>query len=260
MLQENQNNNLLEKDLICDEEAEELEKKYVTEVYEEIADHFSNTRYKPWPKVAEFLRNANAGSVILDVGCGNGRNMNLSAGCFEIGCDTSKNLAKVCSSRSEVLIADCMCLPFRNSFADIVICIAVIHHLSTKERRKNAIKELMRILHPNGKCLVYVWAMEQDRPSGKSVYLKKSLPFPLSHDVEEIKLSNSRTIQVPVHVNRTQFCSKDLLVPFKSGTKEKRRFYHLFQENELESLITECGFHILDSYYDAGNWCAIFRK
>ena len=29
----------------------DLEKKHVYEVYEKIAPHFSNTRYKPWPKV-----------------------------------------------------------------------------------------------------------------------------------------------------------------------------------------------------------------
>lgn len=32
----------------------DLEKKYVYEVYDKIADHFSNTRYKPWPRVVEF--------------------------------------------------------------------------------------------------------------------------------------------------------------------------------------------------------------
>ena len=27
----------------------DIEKKYVYEIYEKIAPHFSNTRYKPWP-------------------------------------------------------------------------------------------------------------------------------------------------------------------------------------------------------------------
>jgi hypothetical protein len=33
----------------------EIEKKHVYEVYDKIATHFSLTRYKPWPLVAEFL-------------------------------------------------------------------------------------------------------------------------------------------------------------------------------------------------------------
>ena len=33
----------------------DIEKKYVYEVYDKIAPHFSSTRYKPWPKVEKFL-------------------------------------------------------------------------------------------------------------------------------------------------------------------------------------------------------------
>jgi hypothetical protein len=32
-----------------------MEKQHVYEVYEKIAPHFSNTRYKPWPNIARFL-------------------------------------------------------------------------------------------------------------------------------------------------------------------------------------------------------------
>jgi hypothetical protein len=31
--------------------ATNMEKEHVYDVYEKIAPHFSNTRYKPWPKV-----------------------------------------------------------------------------------------------------------------------------------------------------------------------------------------------------------------
>ena len=42
-----------------------------------------------------------------------------------------------------------------------MISIAVIHHFSTPERRKEAIAELLRIVKPGGKVLIFVWAMEQ---------------------------------------------------------------------------------------------------
>lgn len=38
-----------------DKEAENKELMHVHQVYEEIAQHFSHTRYKPWPVVEEFL-------------------------------------------------------------------------------------------------------------------------------------------------------------------------------------------------------------
>lgn len=33
----------------------DIEKKYVYEIYDKIAPHFSATRYKPWPKIEHFL-------------------------------------------------------------------------------------------------------------------------------------------------------------------------------------------------------------
>ena len=35
--------------------ATDMEIKHVYEVYEKIAPHFSNTRYKPWPKIKAYL-------------------------------------------------------------------------------------------------------------------------------------------------------------------------------------------------------------
>ena len=50
-----------------------LEKSHVEDVYEVIAQHFSGTRYKPWPHIAEFLSSFPPGSFVADVGCGNGK-------------------------------------------------------------------------------------------------------------------------------------------------------------------------------------------
>ena len=54
-------------------EAEKLEKLHVHEVYENIATHFSGTRHSPWPRIAKFLRDQPAGTIVADVGCGNGK-------------------------------------------------------------------------------------------------------------------------------------------------------------------------------------------
>ena len=48
--------------------ANELESKFVHDVYREIAPHFSDTRHKPWPKVAEFLSRLPRGSLVADIG------------------------------------------------------------------------------------------------------------------------------------------------------------------------------------------------
>ena len=47
---------------------EELEAEHVHKVYSQIAEHFSDTRFKPWPRIARFLMEQPPGSIIADVG------------------------------------------------------------------------------------------------------------------------------------------------------------------------------------------------
>lgn len=77
---------------LSEDTADALERNHVFNVYNEIAgknplfiifltmcdiqiksDHFSATRHQPWPKVEEFITNLPVGSLLLDVGCGNGK-------------------------------------------------------------------------------------------------------------------------------------------------------------------------------------------
>ena len=51
-----------------EKKATELEKKFVYEVYEKIAPHFSHTRYKAWPQIESFLKNLPDGSFVADIG------------------------------------------------------------------------------------------------------------------------------------------------------------------------------------------------
>nr|VDD06459.1 unnamed protein product [Brassica oleracea] len=144
----------------------EIEKKYVHRVYDAIAPHFSSTRYAKWPKVAAFLESLPSGSVILDAGCGNGKYLGLNPNCFFIGCDISNPLIRICSEKGqEVVVADAVNLPYRDGFGDAAISIAVLHHLSTEERRKSAVEELVRVVKPGGFVLITVWAAEQEDKS-----------------------------------------------------------------------------------------------
>lgn len=58
---------------IEDVTASQLEKLHVHEVYEHIATHFSDTRHKPWPNVQQFVQSFETGSILIDIGCGNGK-------------------------------------------------------------------------------------------------------------------------------------------------------------------------------------------
>jgi hypothetical protein len=55
----------------------QLEQEHVHNVYDAIARTFSDSRYRPWPHVAEFLHTFSSGSFVLDIGCGNGKYLNV---------------------------------------------------------------------------------------------------------------------------------------------------------------------------------------
>ncbi|XP_021442912.2 probable tRNA methyltransferase 9B [Oncorhynchus mykiss] len=149
---------------VMEEAATRLEREHVHSVYEKIAPYFNDSRYKAWPKVRQFLLDHEPGSIIADVGCGNGKYLHINGSVFKLGCDVCRPLVDSAWSQGhEVQLCDSLRLPYRDSCFDGVLSIAVIHHLSTKERRIRAIKEMARTLRVGGRIMIYVWAMEQTR-------------------------------------------------------------------------------------------------
>ncbi|KAL2095884.1 hypothetical protein ACEWY4_008032 [Coilia grayii] len=260
-----------------DGDASRLEEQFVHQVYEEIASHFSSTRHSPWPRVRDFLLALPAGALVADVGCGNGKYLGINQEVMSVGCDRSSSLVQICGERGlQAFVSDALEVPLRGDTCDACISIAVIHHFSTQERRLAAVKELVRLLKPGGRALIYVWAMEQEYNKQKSKYLKDSKdkenmqpatdegehPVKQSPPPNSGVTTNASTDGAPrlsVHTNRTAFNSQDLLVPWhlKGGEKDtcKRagspsadaaptpagapvfhRYYHVFQKGELEAL------------------------
>ena len=72
----------------------------VKDTYDHIAQNFSNSRYKMWPLVEKFVRKIPAHALLLDLGCGNGKNL-LQRQNTSIGLDVSINLAKICRGKFE---------------------------------------------------------------------------------------------------------------------------------------------------------------
>uniref|UniRef100_A0A1A7Z296 KIAA1456 n=1 Tax=Iconisemion striatum TaxID=60296 RepID=A0A1A7Z296_9TELE len=149
---------------MMEEAASQLERDHVHNVYDKIAPYFNDSRYKAWPKVRQFLLDLPAGSVVADIGCGNGKYLHINQEVFKLGCDVCRPLVDFAWSQGhEVQMCDGLRLPYRDGCFDAVLSIAVIHHFSTKERRIRAIKEMARTLRVGGHIMIYVWAMEQKR-------------------------------------------------------------------------------------------------
>ncbi|KAL2096427.1 hypothetical protein ACEWY4_008575 [Coilia grayii] len=145
-----------------EEAACQLERDHVHSVYEKIAPFFSDSRYKAWPKVRQFLLEQTSGSIVADVGCGNGKYLHINEDIFKLGCDVCQPLVESAWNQGhEVQLCNSLNLPYRDGCFDAILSIAVIHHLSTKDRRIRAVKEMARTLRTGGRMMIYVWAMEQ---------------------------------------------------------------------------------------------------
>ncbi|KAL1110413.1 hypothetical protein AAG570_007944, partial [Ranatra chinensis] len=245
--------------------AAQLEDVHVHNVYEHISEHFSHTRHTPWPKVLDFVESFPPGSILIDVGCGNGKYFGFNTSIFEVLATSifdnkSSKLAFTSRSRGfEIIRNNCLSLPFVTGIADGLISIAVIHHLATRNRRLQVIKEIVRILRVGGRALIYVWAKNQTNIS--SVFERTPVTL-------EKLIKKDDKLLLPIHTNRTAFQFQDLLVPWILNKKNidgdsatYLRYYHVFEENELTDLCNEIpNINIVSQYYDQGNWCVILEK
>jgi len=124
-----------------------------------------------------------------------------------------------------VIEGDILEIPFEDNQFDYTICIAVIHHLSTREKRIKAIEELKRVTKKGGQILILVWALEQEKES------------------------------------RRKFVEQDNMVDWKDkkGNLLGKRYYYVFKENELETLVNNSEL-IEKSFYEKGNWGVIINN
>ncbi|XP_028025903.1 alkylated DNA repair protein alkB homolog 8 [Bombyx mandarina] len=251
---------------ISNDVASNIEDIHVHQVYEQIAGHFSTTRHKPWPKVVDFMQHVPAGSIVLDLGCGNGKNILNRTDILQVAGERSSGLLEECKGlTARISGADCIRLDLLNTglkdeCADFIICVAVVHHFSTQARRLHSLQTIHRLLRTNGQALITVWAKDQT----KSSYLSRTRA-PL---LDRHKLTVGG-IHLPVHENRTQFQHKDLLVPWNLRSKAPPlqqpdttflRYYHVFDEGELDQLCRDARLAIVRSFYEEGNWCVVCMK
>ena len=131
-----------------------------------------------------------------------------------------------------------------------------------------ALREILRVLRTSGKALIYVWAKHQKVEDKKSVYAEKTEKRagiqPGAANTASATATNYSFL--PIHDYGAQFSHNDTLVPWISGpsaTEVHHRYYHVFDDNELVTLVKELedeSCTILDSYYDQGNWCVQLQK
>jgi len=204
----------------------EKETKFVTNVYNTIANHFSDTRSYAWSWITDFVKSTPPDSTIYDIGCGSGRNMNYEGYKF-IGVDSSSAFVDMCLANNQTAIKASMTeLPFDDESTDAVMCIAAFHHLSNEERRMKALCEMSRVLTKDGRILISVWSKHQ-----------------------------------PKKTRRKFETYGDVLVPWTAHNGNKiDRYYYIFELKEITDLFKKAGLKIVSHSWEVGNEVFILAK
>jgi tRNA (uracil-5-)-methyltransferase TRM9 len=176
---------------------------------------------------------------LLNIGCAHGPDFLPFNQGFELhGIDFSTEMLKLAQKYSRkykftlsLVNADVRHLPYADESFDWAIAVATYHHIEDKEDRLKALRELRRVLRPDGEAFITVWNRWQPR-------------FWFRH--------------------------KNLLVPWHTRDQTLYRYYHLFAYGELERLVKNAGFEVLKSFPEnayrfpvkafSRNICLLVRK
>ena len=202
----------------------EIETDKVTGVYNQIAKHFNDTRVHQWPWITRFINETNMdGKMILDVGCGNGRNMDGYNKNQVFGIDSCVEFVRISREKgNNVIVGDMCAIPFPDNMFDHILSIASFHHLATRERRIKALVEMARVVKSGGSMLLSVWSIRQP-PSTKRNFKRFG----------------------------------DTMVPWNKFGTTYERYYYIFEIKEIVDLFTITGWVIEDHVWDYGN--EVFR-
>lgn len=191
--------------------------------YEKIAREFSETRARFWPELTFIKNHLPKTGKILDVGCGNGRLLELldETALAYTGIDFSDNMlkeAKRLHPDKNFILADALNLPFPDQSFNAVTSFAVLHHIPSEEFREKFMSEAARVLAPNGVLIITIWDLWQIR----------FLPHWIKSFLSKISGKNLDW--------------GDLFLTF--GKNKETRFLHAFTKNHLASLAKKSGFSI----------------
>jgi len=177
---------------------------------------------------------------LLNLGCAHGPDFLPFRQGFDLyGVDFSNEMLKLARKYSQkfnftvnLSLANVSQLPYTDETFDLAISIATYHHIKGEEKQQlAALNELRRVLKPGGEAFITVWNRWQPR-----FWLK----------------------------------GKEVSVPWRKKDKTLYRYYYLFSYTELERLLKQADFNVLESFPESSyhfpikffsrNICLLVRK
>lgn len=187
------------------------------DVFDQIATSWYNFRHRSiFTTELEELSQRWQRGRLLNIGCGHGPDFVPFREGFELhGIDISPRMLELASKyaakfkfTAQLVEANATSLPYANEFFDYAIAIASYHHIEDPASRTRAFSELYRVLRPGGEAFITVWNRWQPK---------------------------------------FWFKPRNVMVPWKSGSRILHRYYYLFSFRELENMVQKAGFTLLNS-------------
>ena len=219
----------------AEEYGKEYEKPNQEKIWDNIAAPWRTYVVKKIPVVEEFLKDKKG--KIIDLGCGNGRNMIPNGDMEYYGVDFSSGQLKHAEKaieegqlKAKLFKSDLDKLPenFKDEMFDYGLFISTLHCLETSEERENSLKEFYRVLKRGGEGLVSVWNSEDARFKG---------------------------------------VKGDIYMSWRENNIPYMRHYYLYSKEELIKLLEWVGFKILEVYsleksdrFSKKNWIVRVKK
>ena len=199
--------------------------------YEAIASEFSTTRAYVWKCIKDFTSLMKDDKKLLEVGCGNGKNMEYINNHKQVttyGIDTCSNFVNHCKLKKlNVEIGNALRILYSDESFDYMICIAMFHHLLLEEDRDQSMKEMLRVMKKGAIGMITCWAIEQPEITN----------FTFTIGINEVPWKGRKRIN-------------------------KTRFYFVYSEKMFREYFAkyDSQIEIMSIYNEVGNWIILFKK
>lgn len=251
--------------------------------YDRIAGHYAQTRANSarWPQVRALIKQyVRAGDHVLELGCGNGRVANFvsESKAHYVGLDASVELIKLARAQNQhadFRVGNMLHPPFADHTFNSILMIASFHHIPSADLRAQMMREVARLLKPDGCLIMTNWNLRQTRfwwprlqfAACRFKHLLKCLNVPRNR-TDAISSADDDAAVAPVIIadkgapvsTLTTITARDLerddlLIPWKDaqGQVLAQRYYHSCTPRELSRLARATGLTIIDQYYESNN-------
>ena len=138
------------------------------QVWDNIAKEWNEFKEKPAKVILDFLKEQTGN--VLDLGSGSGRHLVKIKNGKMFLVDFSEEMIKQAKENikkknvnAECEVSELNKIPYNDNFFDAAILVSSLHCVETKEKRKETIRELYRVLKPKSKAFISVWNKDAKR-------------------------------------------------------------------------------------------------